>query len=266
MRIILRPGHGLVPPGPYSYCRRGKRGWHYQRPGNLEDQWTARFCSALIPELVNLKHEVVCQRAIDPVSGELDWTPTLITPEILPQLKESQIIAQPRWEYCASVEAVLRDGVDGRIDWPRWRRMLGWSWDPCAAVAWERSDPADLYLSIHENWWRRPKMHGFGAYHFKRSGRGKQFADRVHQVVKAEFKDHRFTRHLDLPYKEGRHAGSRWGVYPSRLYEVRVTRSPALLLELGFASNPEDTEDMHTDPDFVARLASAVAHGVSLAS
>jgi hypothetical protein len=268
MRIILRPGHGLTPPGPYSYCRRGNSGWHYQRPGNLEDQWTARFCSQLIPELVRRGHEVICQRAIDPVSGNLDYTPTLITPPMLPQLKESQIIASPRWHYNASVEAILR-GFNGATRWSSWRRALmpsywGWSWDPQVSVEWENAAPADLYLSIHENWWRSSKMHGFGAYHYVSSTRGKQFADRVYAVVRHEFRDHRFERHLDLPYAESRRAGSRWGIYPSKLYEVRVTKSPALLLELAFASNPEDTEDLHLDQAFSGRLAAAVAEGVTL--
>lgn len=269
MKIILRPGHGYTPPGPYSYCRRGKKGWHYQRPGNREDQWVARFCATLIPELARRGHTIVCQRALDPVTGDLDWQPTLVGPETLPQLSEAQTMSGPRWDLCASMEAILR-GYDGRTMWSRWRRALtpaywGWSWDPQVSVEWERSDPGDLYLSIHENWWNNPRMHGFGAYYCTGSTRGQRFADVVHRTVRREFQDHRFCRHLDLPYAAGRRAGSRWGVYPSRLYEVRRTRSPALLLELGFASNPEDREDMHHRPEFVERLAAAIAEGVSRA-
>ena len=166
MRITLRPGHGYTPPRSLAYHRfygpnlsRSDSAfprWSYQRPGNREDEYTAKFCADhLIPALVAAGHCVSPQRALDPVTGQLDTTMVTIGPETFPQLREIDTWSGERWKLNGAVEAVLRGNA-----MPQWARGMGWSHDPVIACWAERRAPADLYLSIHQNWYDQPQMYG----------------------------------------------------------------------------------------------------------
>jgi N-acetylmuramoyl-L-alanine amidase len=273
MKIVLHAGHGKTPPGDYSYCRRDHRSWHYQRgwqqlPGGvrwIEDLATAEMCSLLIPELVKRGHEVYPMRAMDPVTGELDRRQVSFGQVLpgLPLLGDSE--ADERWRYCGAVEAALRHAHSSLSDVcpPSWWRRRG-SFDPVAALFQERKLEADLYLSLHFNWYSSPKMYGFSAHHHPGSRGGSALAHRIYQGVLCAFGEDPWTDRAKLPWgKERISDGCRWAVYAPRLWELYLTRAPAVILELAFASNQGDQRRI-ADPDWQRQMAAAIAAGVGI--
>lgn len=268
MRIILRPGHGDTPPATkgadYSYCERGNPNWSLQRPGNKEDLYVAEFCEELIPALVKAGHEVVPLRAMDPVTGELDRTMTTVGPAVLPHLEDYQEKIQERWKYNAAVEGALQN-VAACKEWDGY----SWSFDPVAACQWEAlipSGPSDeCYLSIHQNWWRNPKMFGCGVFHYRSNG-STRLGKSVYASIADAFKDDEWAEEACMRWGRDRVAhriatGSRWGCYKSGLWELRKTRRRAVLVELAFASNYGDAALMRSQA-WRARMCEAIANGL----
>jgi hypothetical protein len=251
----------------YSYVKSGYRSWMLQRPGNYEDDYTAQFCGEyLIPALRRAGHCVDPQRAIDPSTGELDTTPTIVTPEAVPGLLPEQGKAFPRWRYSAAVEGALR-GIQACRTW-----QGRWSFDPVASTRWEVGVPdscsKELYLSIHQNWWDSAKMFGSVVLH-SGSRMSTAIAKSIWGSVLDAFKNDEWAEETRIPHWPDRlkyklRTGSRWQRRKSRLWEIRRTRRPAVLIELGFASNAEDTTRMH-DPDWCHKYAEAVTRGISKA-
>lgn len=273
MMITLRPGHGLTPPGPLAYGRYSRANndrpdaafpdWSLQRPGNKEDLYTAQFCGEyLIPALVAAGHELRCQRAIDPVTGELDTTLQEVGPEIFPQLGEDQRKVAERWQFNAAVEAVLRGVMPAD-----WARGYGWSHDPVVSARWERKTRGDVYLSVHQNWWKAPSCYGPAVYHCTGSTKGRQLAQDVYQAIVEAFKGDPWAEETRWPWgtparRRVRNNGSRWGVYDDRYTELQATAAPAVLVELAFSSNPDDAARMG-DPEWCRTMAHAIAQGLA---
>jgi hypothetical protein len=270
MRVILRPGHGLTPPATptidYSYCEDGYRHWLLQRPGNREDDYVAEFCGRyLIPALRRAGHCVDAMRAIDPSTGDLDTTPTTVGPETLPALRPGQGVTEPRWRYCAAVEGALR-GVQACRTWAG----ESWSFDPVAACRWEAGIPSssddEVYLSIHQNWWSSPTVYGPAVLYCKGSRIGQELATSTYDAIAKTFAGDQWAEETRYRWGAGRseyriETGSRWGLYQSRLWELRYTRRLAVLVELAFASNPDDAQRMQ-DPGWCHRMAEGIAAGL----
>ncbi|MDY0002196.1 MAG: N-acetylmuramoyl-L-alanine amidase [Polyangia bacterium] len=281
MKIVLHAGHGKTPPGVLGYCRWTSSGqkagsradWHYQRgwqdlPGGgrwIEDLATAELCSQLIPALVAQGHEVYPMRAMDPVTGELDRR-AVCAAQALPGASLFGVEeVDERWRYSGAVEAALRHAHGALADLCpiSWWRSRG-SFDPVAMIWQERQLEADLYLSIHFNWYADRRMYGFSAHHCPGSRRGSAIALRIYQGVLAAFDDDPWAERAKLPWGPARTAdGCRWGVYAPGLWELALTRAPAVVLELGFASNPGDLARI-VDPAWQARMTSAVAASAGL--
>lgn len=276
MRIILRPGHGLTPPaGPkidYSPGRDGLKHWIRQRPGNREDDYVAEYCADyLIPALVREGHCVLPLRALDPTTGQLDTTPTTVGPEQLPGLIQGQETTQPRWLYNASVEGALR-GIRACMDWPG----RPWCHDPVGACQWETSIPdaggqRECYLSIHQNWFPRQKMYGFNVFYWQHKRRisrvGRSMAQSIYDATCDSFARDDWAKENRLEWGKGRleyrrRTGSRWGCAGENYGELRRTRRPSVLVELAFASNPEDVDRME-DPAWCHQMAEAIARGIT---
>jgi len=273
MKIALHAGHGKTPPGEYSYARRGHSSWHYQRgwqqlPGDvrwIEDLATAEMCCLLIPELVKRGHQVYPMRAMDPVTGELDRrkvSPGQVLPG-LPLLGDDE--ADERWRYCGAVEAALRHahGAVAEVCPPSWWRARG-SFDPPSFLWQERRLEADLYLSLHFNWYSSEKVYGFSAHHHPGSSRGSAMAHRIYQGVLCAFSDDPWTERAKLPWGKERLAdGCRWAVYAPKLWELYLSRAPAVILELAFVSNPGDQHRI-VDPAWQQRMVEGIAKGIGL--
>jgi hypothetical protein len=237
--------------------------WSYQRPGNKEDEYTARYCADyLLPALVAAGHCVRPQRALDPVHGYLDKTEVALTPELLPQLQADQSAVVERWKLNAAIEAVLRG-----VARPEWARGMGWSHDPVIAAWAERQAPGDVYLSIHQNWYRTRKMFGPVVLYCRGSRRGKELAESIYQSILDAFSNDPWSAGAAAPWgsaerQEAVALGSRWMCRDSGLYELRRTAAPAVLVELGFESNKGDKARM-ADPAWCQRMADAITRGLT---
>lgn len=100
---------------------------------------------------------------------------------------------------------------------------------------------ADLFVSLHANSHTTNDASGLETYW--REPASQAFAETVHRTV---------TTLLRRPDR---------GTKQEKLYVLRHTRVPSLLLESGFISNPGE-ERLLDDPDFQAQTAFAIASGI----
>lgn len=100
---------------------------------------------------------------------------------------------------------------------------------------------ANFFVSIHANSHTTPDTSGIETYW--REPASQAFAEQVHRHVAGQL--HRLDR----------------GVKQERLYVLRHTRVPSLLLETGFISNPAE-ERLMDDQSFQAQAAGAIAAGI----
>lgn len=103
---------------------------------------------------------------------------------------------------------------------------------------------ADLFISLHCNSFKNPSAHGVETYHYPGSRAGKQLAEKIQKNLVS------MTGLADRGVKESSHYGV-----------LRYTNMPAVLIELGFISNPSE-ESLLKNPDFVYRASRAVYSGV----
>jgi N-acetylmuramoyl-L-alanine amidase len=108
---------------------------------------------------------------------------------------------------------------------------------------------ADLFVSVHLNASTSPDPHGYQIFHAAGSTPGRMLASTIYAAA------------------AGVMGRSRWaGVFPDespqcggrRLYVLRATRMPAVLVELGFLTHPVEREAL-LDPARTADLARATA-------
>ncbi len=101
--------------------------------------------------------------------------------------------------------------------------------------------PVDLFVSVHINSFVRPEANGTETYYFKPEDK------LVAQTVHSELLDA-----LDL--KDN-------GIKPGRLYVLRHTTMPAVLVEPAFITNPTEG-DLLAQPEFRTRIAQALFRGI----
>lgn len=270
MKISIQAGHGLTPPGELCYPRRAKLDhWHYQRgvldltglecghfgvsEGRrwVEDEFNMHMAELVARKVLARGHSIYSLRALDHRTGERDRSIVKSIPDDLhPDLQPSQWLAVERWRYCASVEAILRTMEEKTKAPPRrGARWRGWSWDPEAAIWFERQQRSDIYISFHVNAYTKPDVHGLEFFHYRKSQKGKAAAGLLKKAFLNRFKGHRLD--TGRPYK----------VHSSGLYEVRKSGPPAVLIECGYQTNDGDLRVL-TDADEADKLAEALADGI----
>lgn len=107
----------------------------------------------------------------------------------------------------------------------------------------------DLFLSVHVNWAKSRDARGFEVYvHRGEAGTSRDRASRdVAEGIVANFE-----RSLSTPNRGLKEAG---------FYVIRNTRSPAVLVEVEFVSNPQGERDLST-PAYRQKLADLIADAV----
>lgn len=115
--------------------------------------------------------------------------------------------------------------------------------DPSERARRANEEEADLYLALHLNAHESGAGEGATTFYFGSSRAGEALADRLQaELVELDLKDCRS------------HA---------RSYAVlRETRMPAVLVEPGFITHPDDEKKMR-DSDFLGRVADAITRGVT---
>jgi N-acetylmuramoyl-L-alanine amidase len=100
-----------------------------------------------------------------------------------------------------------------------------------------------IFVSVHFNWARRRAARGIETYHYVNSPQSRRLAANIQQEL---------LRAYSTPNR---------GVKTARFYVLRNNQRPAVLMELGFLSNPEDNRFVQ-DPRVRQRLAEAAARGI----
>lgn len=108
---------------------------------------------------------------------------------------------------------------------------------------WANASNADLFISIHCNASEDPKAHGTETYHYQNSAVGKRLAKRVHEKL------------VGLGLRDR-------GVKPGNFYILKNTKMPAILVEIGFISNPEERKKLNS-VEFLLDAAVSIADAVT---
>ncbi|WP_346356281.1 N-acetylmuramoyl-L-alanine amidase [Azotosporobacter soli] len=102
---------------------------------------------------------------------------------------------------------------------------------------------ADLFVSIHANWFGNPAVGGTGSYYYPRSYYSKLLAKHLQRgmAVADGLKDR--------------------GIYSANFYVLKHTDMPSCLVELAFLSNPQEEKLLDT-PAFQDKLALGIVNGL----
>lgn len=149
-------------------------------------------------------------------------------------LQEKDVVSAISYEVASILEqagatVVLTRSTDLEIDL-----------DPRVQIA-ERAD-ADLFVSIHANSisLERPDVNGFETYYYSS---GLSLAQSIHGSV---------LQRINMPDR---------GVRRARFYVLKNTSMPAVLVETGFVTGEQDSENFN-DPEWLSQMAEAIATGV----
>ncbi len=113
-------------------------------------------------------------------------------------------------------------------------------------VQTQKLEKAELYLSIHHDWYNDPRVSGYTLFYFPRSKSGEKLASILNEELK-KIPDHLPSRGAKPKYK--------------RRYILEATSCPAVLYEGGFMSCAKDLTWI-TDELYQTRVAKAIAKGV----
>lgn len=106
------------------------------------------------------------------------------------------------------------------------------------------ANKSDIFVSVHINSFSNPNVGGISTYYYDKN----QYDTRLASRVQAKIAD------------EDGFAGDR-GIQPGNLYVLRRSLMPAILLELGFISNPKEEALLKKD-DVQQQFADEVAAGI----
>lgn len=109
---------------------------------------------------------------------------------------------------------------------------------------------ADLFISIHCNGAANPAACGHEVFWHKNSAKGEKLARLVNAYMSEAF-----------PVMKNRGAKADTTLHENGLYVLRYTRMPAVLIELGFLSNPDDENWLATH-SFQWLMAESIADAV----
>jgi N-acetylmuramoyl-L-alanine amidase len=112
-----------------------------------------------------------------------------------------------------------------------------------ARAAVGNTNKADVFVDIHANSFSNPKVGGTGTYYYEKSSYDKLLAQSIQDSVVSV--DGLVDR----------------GIYPANFYVLKHTLMPAMLIELGFISNP-DEETLLNTPQFQQKLAQGIVQGL----
>ncbi len=114
-------------------------------------------------------------------------------------------------------------------------------------VVMSRQAGATLFVSIHANSIdARPDVHGLETYHYNL---GEALADTVHQTILDYFN---IIKHIPLEDRRVRSA---------RFYVLRKSSIPAILVETGYISSPDESSQLG-DIKYQTVMAEAIAQGI----
>lgn len=106
------------------------------------------------------------------------------------------------------------------------------------------ADGVDLVVSIHQNWYDDPSAKGPQAFYYPGSAEGSALAALIQGSLNS-----------DLSIKEPRQS------LPEDYFVLRSGNAPAVIVECGFLSNPQDEKSL-LDKDYQQAVAESITEGV----
>ncbi len=102
---------------------------------------------------------------------------------------------------------------------------------------------ADLYISLHANSFPSPRWSGAQTFYYPGKEEGRRLAESIQRRLVEAFPENRRTAR------------------PGEYFVLRETEMPAVVVEIGFLSNPQEEELLAT-PDHQRKLADAIYRGI----
>lgn len=103
----------------------------------------------------------------------------------------------------------------------------------------------DIMISIHQNAFPQSNVRGGQVFYHKNSEQGKKLAQQIQTAIK---------KHADADNK-------RVAKHNEDYYILRTTKVPAVIIECGFLTNPEEERKLNTD-DYQEKMAWAIYIGI----
>lgn len=100
----------------------------------------------------------------------------------------------------------------------------------------------DVFISLHYDYFNDPEVNGINTY-YANSNTSKELSEKIHTALAGE---------LDMTDR---------GIRQENYYVLKHNQNPAVLLELGFISNPSDLEKVQTD-EYQTEVAEAITNGL----
>lgn len=107
------------------------------------------------------------------------------------------------------------------------------------------AEAGDILVSIHQNSFTQPSVHGAQVFFNKKSTEGKKLA----QMIQASIK-----QYADLDNRRAAKSNTNY-------YVLKATQIPAVIIECGFLTNPEEEEKLN-NPDYQEKIALAIYLGI----
>lgn len=101
---------------------------------------------------------------------------------------------------------------------------------------------AALFISLHCNAGGQPSANGYETWHYRWNPKSRAWAEKIHPVVKTCFTKDR-------------------GIRDNKFYVLVHTKAPAVLLECGFVTNPEDAKNL-SSIEWRTNLAATIAKAI----
>lgn len=114
-----------------------------------------------------------------------------------------------------------------------------------ARVNIANSHNSNAFVSVHINSFNNPSVGGIATYYYSKTGNDARLAQKVQNQI------------ANVPGFNGDR-----GIQEGNLYVLRHTNMPAILVELGFISNPNEERALkseQTEQDFANRIAAGIA-------
>jgi N-acetylmuramoyl-L-alanine amidase len=112
-----------------------------------------------------------------------------------------------------------------------------------ARVAVGNKNKADVFLDIHANYFGSPQVRGTGTYYYQKSAYDRLLAQCIQSSV------------ISVDGLNDR------GIVPANFFVLKNTQMPAMLIEVGFLSNPDEERLLNTS-QFQQTLAQGIVNGL----
>ncbi|WP_251422936.1 N-acetylmuramoyl-L-alanine amidase family protein [Veillonella agrestimuris] len=115
-----------------------------------------------------------------------------------------------------------------------------------ARVRVANANNSDAFISVHINSFTNPSVGGIATYYYSKTSNDARLAQKIQNEI------------ADTPGFKGDR-----GIQEGNLYVLRHSKMPAVLVELGFISNPQEEralKNAQTEQDFANRIANGIAN------